>query len=71
VVMDGHEKPKRGRGRPRTRPEGLVGLRCDVTPEEAEAVREACELLGQAQWEFVRAAVVGAARRVISRRSRK
>lgn len=59
----------RGRGRPRTRPESLVRLRVDVTPEEAEMIRRVCDSLGRSQAEFGRAAVVNAARKIDAKKS--
>jgi hypothetical protein len=49
-------------GRPRTRPAVLVGLRCDVTPEEKGLVERACKALNLSQSAFVSRAVVEAAR---------
>ncbi len=57
------EKPKRGPGRPRFRPDDLVGLRLDVTPDEAEEVRKAAAGRGEP--------VSGYARRVVVKEARK
>lgn len=56
--------PPRGRGRPKTRPDDLVKLRLDVTPEELEMIRSACETLNVSQASFARQAVVEAAQKV-------
>ena len=62
--MEKKKKP----GRPRTRPLKPVGLRCDVTPAEAEQVRRACESLGESQGEFTRRVVVRESQKILKRK---
>ena len=56
-------KSGRGRGRPKSRPEELLRLRCDVTPEEHADVTAAAESVGESVSAFARRTVVDAARR--------
>ena len=55
--------PKRGRGRPRTRPDGLRKHRLDLTDTEAEECRTAAALAGLTLSEFYRRAVLDTARK--------
>lgn len=59
------ETPKRKVGRPKTRPDNLVEIRCEVTPEELDRLRAV--LGGESQWQFTRGAVV----REIERREKR
>jgi uncharacterized protein (DUF1778 family) len=64
--MDEKKKP----GRPRTRPDELVGLRLDVTPDEADRVRKAAGAVEESASAFARKAVVDRADRVLKRKRR-
>lgn len=66
--MSGPEK--KPVGRPRKRPETLVRLRCDVTPEEAERVREAAGETGRSVSDLTRDAVVREADRILNRKKK-
>ena len=60
--MEAKVEAKRGRGRPRTRPENPVKLRCDLSPAEAAEVEAARLRTGESQGDFCRRVVVAAAR---------
>lgn len=62
------EAPKRGRGRPRCRPDTPVGIRCEFSPEDHARVRAAAEAQGLPLGTFAARAVVEAARKVLERR---
>ncbi len=62
------EKEKRGPGRPRVRPAEPVVVRCEVSPADAETVRDAAFYEGVSMSVFARRELVKAARRVIARR---
>lgn len=64
-------EPKRKPGRPRVRPEKLVGMRLDVTPDEAVEVRDAAGTVGEPVSAFARRVVVHEARRVNKRKPRR
>jgi hypothetical protein len=51
------------RGRPRVRPEELVGFRLDVTPGEADEVRAAAAGRGESVSTYTRRVVVREARK--------
>jgi hypothetical protein len=56
------ERKKTGRGRPRTRPENAVALRCEMSKADHALVAEAAQLTGVPISAFARAAVVEACR---------
>lgn len=64
------EPEKRGRGRPKTRLEKPARLRCEVTEEERELVKEACEIAEEPQWQFCGKAVVARAKKVVEQRKK-
>lgn len=57
------KKPKMGR--PRTRPDGLVGIRCEFTPEDHTTVSDAAKAAGKPLGTFARDAVVEAAKKAL------
>lgn len=65
------DKPKRGPGRPRTRPAKPVGIRCEFSPEEHARASAAAEAEGKPLGTFAREAVVEAAEKVLKRKGPK
>ena len=62
---------KKGRGRPRVRPENPVRARCDLSPGEATDVRKAAESVGEPVSTFARKAVVSRADRVLKKKPKR